>query len=173
MQSLGLHGIAGLVHHGSGPRGTQLLDPAFPHALARYARAVAQRYPHLDAYTPVNEPLTTARFSGLYGIWYPHHRSDASFLRALLNQVLATRLAMREIRQVNSAAQLVQTDDLGFTHATPPLRYQAEFEKARRWLAFDLLCGRVVPAHPLWAYLLRHGIGKAELNSLARWALSA
>lgn len=167
MQSLGLLCIAGLLHHGSGPRGTQLLDPAFPEALARYARAVAQRYPHLDAYTPINEPLTTARFSALYGIWYPHHRSDASFLRALLNQVLATRLAMREIRRVNPAAQLVQTDDLGITHATPPLRYQAEFENARRWLAFDLLCGRVVPAHPLWAYLLRHGIGEAELNSLA------
>ena len=26
------------------------------------------RYPWIDAYTPVNEPLTTARFSGLYGI---------------------------------------------------------------------------------------------------------
>ena len=95
LQALGLRCIAGLVHHGSGPRETQLLDPAFPDALARYARAVAQRYPHLDAYTPVNEPLTTARFSALYGLWYPHHRSGASFLRALLNQVLATRLAMR------------------------------------------------------------------------------
>ena len=98
MQALGLHCIAGLVHHGSGPRGTQLLDPAFPDALARHARAVAQRYPRLDAYTPINEPLTTARFSALYGLWYPNHRSDASFLRALLDQVLATRLAMREIR---------------------------------------------------------------------------
>ena len=28
--------------------------------------------PHITNYTPVNEPLTTARFSGLYGAWYPH-----------------------------------------------------------------------------------------------------
>ena len=166
MQALGMRCVAGLVHHGSGPPTTQLLDPAFPDALARYARAVAERYPHLDAYTPVNEPLTTARFSALYGLWYPHHRSDKSFVRALLNQVLATWLSMQEIRRVNPSARLVQTDDLGYAHSTPALRYQAEFENNRRWLAFDLLCGRVDRHHPLWAYLLEHGIGEAELWTL-------
>jgi dTDP-4-dehydrorhamnose reductase len=43
---------------------------------------VAARYPWLRDYTPVNEPLTTARFSGLYGVWYPHHRNTHSFVRA-------------------------------------------------------------------------------------------
>ena len=33
--------IAGLVHHGSGPRYTNLLDPPFPTQLAGFARAVA------------------------------------------------------------------------------------------------------------------------------------
>ncbi|MDP9044417.1 MAG: dTDP-4-dehydrorhamnose reductase, partial [Pseudomonadota bacterium] len=166
LRALGVDCIAGLVHHGSGPRGTQLLDPAFPQALAGYARAVAERYPHLSAYTPVNEPQTTARFSALYGIWYPHQRDDRAFLRALLHQVQATRLAMREIRAVNPAARLVQTDDLGHVDSTPTLRYQAEFENIRRWLGFDLLCGRVDRHHPLWAYLLRNGIAAGELRSL-------
>jgi hypothetical protein len=40
---------------------------------------------------PFNEPLTTARFSALYGLWYPHHRSDQSFIRAVLNQVWGGR----------------------------------------------------------------------------------
>jgi dTDP-4-dehydrorhamnose reductase len=156
--------VAGLLHHGSGPPATHLLDPDFPRRLADYAGAVARRYPDLNAYTPVNEPTTTARFSGLYGVWYPHRRDDASFVRALLNQLRATVLSMRAIRDVNPAAQLVQTDDLGFTHATPALQYQADFENERRWLGFDLLCGRVDPAHPLWSYLRRHGASERELN---------
>jgi dTDP-4-dehydrorhamnose reductase len=158
--------VAGLVHHGSGPRGTDLLDPDFAVRLARYAGEVARRFPQLDHYTPVNEPLTTARFSALYGLWYPHRRDDASFVRALLNQVHATVLSMQTIRAVNPAARLVQTDDLGFTCATPSLQYQADFDNHRRWLGFDLLCGRVDRQHPLWSYLRRHGAGQDELAAL-------
>ncbi len=54
---LGLKPIAGLVHHGSGPRYTSLLDPSFPEKLASYAGEVARRYPWITDYTPVNEPL--------------------------------------------------------------------------------------------------------------------
>lgn len=163
LRACGLECVVGLVHHGSGPPTTNLLASNFASEMSRYAGAVARRYPALSAYTPVNEPTTTARFSGLYGAWYPHRRDDASFVRALLNQQRATVLAMRAIREVNSTAQLVQTDDLGFTHATPPLQYQADFENRRRWLGFDLLCGRVDPAHPLWRYLRRHGATEKEL----------
>jgi dTDP-4-dehydrorhamnose reductase len=75
----GIIPIVGLVHHGSGPRHTSLLDPEFPPKLADFALAVAERYPWIESYTPINEPLTTARFSCLYGHWYPHARDDKSF----------------------------------------------------------------------------------------------
>ena len=133
------------MHHGSGPRYTDLLDPGFATGLADYAARVAERYPWADAWTPVNEPVTTARFCGLYGLWYPHLRSDRGFVRALLNQMRGVRLAMRAIRAVNPSARLVQTDDVGFVSSTRRLRYQADFENERRWLSFDLLFGRVVP----------------------------
>ena len=58
---------------------------------------------------PVNEPLTTARFSGLYGHWYPHGRDDITFVRTFLTQCRAVALSMQTIRRVNPAAQLVQT----------------------------------------------------------------
>jgi dTDP-4-dehydrorhamnose reductase len=109
MLALDIRPIVGLVHHGSGPRHTSLLDPAFADGLAEYARAVAQRYPWALDYTPVNEPLTTARFSGLYGHWYPHRCDSASFVRALLVQCRATVMAMRAIRTVTPGARLVQT----------------------------------------------------------------
>src|SRR5205085_1380981 len=142
LRELGVRPLVGLVHHGSGPRHTSLLDPAFPEKLAAYARRVAERYPWVEDWTPVNEPLTTARFSCLYGFWYPHRRDALSFARALLNQVRAVVLAMRAIREVVPGARLVQTDDLGKTHATPPLAYQAEHENGRRFATWDLLCGR-------------------------------
>ena len=155
--------IVGLVHHGSGPPHTSLVDPAFAEGLAAYAGAVAQRYPWITHYTPVNEPLTTARFSGLYGLWYPHGRSDDQFLRALLIQCKAIVLSMQAIRKVNPQAKLVQTDDLGKTYSTPEMRGVAEFYNERRWLAWDLLCGLVGPDYCLWRYLTSTGIAPADI----------
>ncbi len=164
LRDLGIRPIVGLVHHGSGPRHTSLVSPTFGPGLAEFAGAVAERYPWVEDYTPVNEPLTTARFSGLYGYWYPHSRDGWSWAKALLEQCRGVSLAMRAIRQVNPAARLVQTEDMGKTFATPLLSYQADFENERRWLSFDLLCGRVNPAHRMWGYLLYLGIGQGELE---------
>lgn len=167
LRELGIRPILGLVHHGSGPFHTDLTRRSFVTGLARYARAVAERYPWVTDYTPVNEPLTTARFSGLYGVWYPHGRDRATFSRALVRQCRAIAAAMRAIREVNPAARLVQTEDLGRTHSTPRLAYQARFENRRRWLTWDLLCGRVDRDHPLTDYLLS-GVSEAELLTLAQ-----
>ena len=164
LQRLGMTPIVGLVHHGSGPRYTNLLDPEFPEKLAKYAAAVARRYPWVTQYTPVNEPLTTARFSCLYGHWFPHKRSGLLFARAFLAQCRGIVLSMRAIRGVNPEAQLIQTEDLGKTFSTPTLAYQAEFENERRWLTFDVLCGRLVPHTPMWRYFRRLGIKWGELQ---------
>ena len=79
--------------------------------------------------------------------------TTATFARCLLTQCRAVVLAMRAVRAGQPGARLVQTEDLGQTHATPRLRYQADFENERRWLTWDLLCGRVDRRHPLWGYL--------------------
>ena len=164
LQRLGIAAIAGLVHHGSGPRHTSLLDPAFAEQLAVYAGAVAARYPWVSMWTPVNEPLTTARFAALYGVWYPHARDDASFVRALLNQCRGVVLAMLAIRRVNPDAKLVQTDDLGKSYGTREISALTDLYNERRWLAWDLLCGRVDHAHPLWIYLMETGIPEREFT---------
>lgn len=168
LRSAGVMPIAGLVHHGSGPRHTSLMDPAFPAKLAAYAGTLAARNPFVTDWTPVNEPLTTARFSGLYGVWYPHERSDSAFVRTLLHQVQAIVQAMAAIRRVIPHARLVQTEDLGFTTTpSPELAVQARFENLRRWLSFDLLTGRVTRAHPLWHWLRQRGASESELLGLA------
>lgn len=157
LRELGIRPIVGLIHHGSGPKSTSLLDPVFPEKLAAYARTVAERYPWVEHWTPVNEPLTTARFSCLYGHWYPHRRDDVAFSRALVIQCRAVMLAMRAIRDVIPDARLVQTEDLGKTHATPRLRTQAQYENERRWITFDLLTGRLTPDDLMWWWLVDCG----------------
>ncbi|WP_312485767.1 family 1 glycosylhydrolase [Massilia timonae] len=164
LRQLGVTPIVGLVHHGSGPRHTSLIDPAFPDLLAEYAGAVAARYPWVEYYTPVNEICTTARFSGLAGVWYPHGGDEATFIRALLVQCRATVLSMRAIRAVNPQAKLVQTDDLSKTYGTPEMEEITSFFNERRWLAWDLLCGMIDENHKLWSYLLDSGAGEEELR---------
>ena len=165
--------IAGLVHHGSGPIHATLMDSCFPGEIEKYARQVAERFPWLEYYTPINEPLTTARFCGLYGFWYPHHTNARSFADIFLNEMKAVVLSMKAIRKINPLAKLVQTEDLGKTYSTDLLRYQAEFENQRRWLTIDILCGFVRSGHPMWElfFMARHSA--ADAGILFRESLQA
>jgi dTDP-4-dehydrorhamnose reductase len=166
LRELGVRPIVGLVHHGSGPAHTSLVDPGFARGLAAYAGRVAERFPWVEEWTPVNEPLTTARFSTINGVWYPHLAHDpAAFARAVVTQCEAVRLAMRAVRRVNPAARLVQTEDLGRVWATAAVAREAELQNERRWLSFDLLCGRVDREHPFWPLLTGWGIGERELEA--------
>ncbi len=164
LRDLNITPIAGLVHHGSGPFITDLFQPGFPELLADYAYTIAQRYPWIEYYNPVNEPLTTARFSGLYGIWYPHHQSDESFSRIFLNEMKGIILSMKKIREINPNAKLIPTEDICKVHSTPALKKQADFENNRRWLTYDILTGKLKPNHPFWKYFIKHGITPKELE---------
>jgi len=121
----------------------------------------------------VNEPLTTARFSALYGHWYPHRRDDRLFVRALVNQLRGVVLAMRAVRSINVDARLVQTEDVGTSDGTAGLRPQVEHERERRWLTWDLLAGLVDARHPLYAFLRGFGVAEHELAFFTEQACPA
>ncbi|MCG6116109.1 MAG: family 1 glycosylhydrolase [Mesorhizobium sp.] len=167
LRQLGVKPIAGLLHHGSGPRWADITDHAFPTQFGHFAGRVAERYPWIDLYTPVNEPFTTARLSGLYGLWHPHGSDEATCFRLTVTQCLATIIAIQKIRRVNPNARLVQTEDFGRVFSTPPLAYQADHENERRWLSIDLLTGRVDRHHPLFQHLLDAGVPERSLALLA------
>lgn len=168
LQDLGIQPIVGLLHHGSGPFFTDLYDQNFPALLAEFAYTVAERYPWIEFYTPVNEPLTTARFSGLYGIWFPHKKDDYSFSRILLNEMKGIILSMKAVRSVNPDAKLIQTEDIAKIYSTPSLKYQADFENKRRWLTYDILCGMFNPKHSLWKNFIDSGIPVRDLDFFTR-----
>jgi len=164
LKELNVEPIAGLVHHGSGPKFVNFFDGSFEKGVADYARLVALKFPWLEYYTPVNEPLTTARFCGLYGHWYPHESNDYCFYRILLSECKATVMAMETIREINPDAKLIQTEDLGKVYSTPFLKYQADFENERRWLSYELITGTFTPEKPMWGFLTGLGIKEDELN---------
>ena len=124
LRELGVRPIVGLLHHGFGPSLDRRARAGVRRRTSRATRAmVAERYPWVDAYTPVNEPLTTARFSGLYGHWYPHARDDCD-LRARSSSRSSRRRAraMRAIRDGEPATRSsIQTEDLGKVASTPAL----------------------------------------------------
>jgi dTDP-4-dehydrorhamnose reductase len=160
--------IAGFLHHGSGPMYTSLVDPDFPVKLATYARLFARRYPWVNDYTPINEINTTARFSVLYGHWYPHLKCEISYLKSLLLQCKGTVMAMKEIRAINPCARLIQTDDLGKCQSTDEIKNQCEFENERRWLSWDLISGMVTKDHPLYLWFIKCQIHPKELEWFER-----
>ncbi|MEC5144158.1 family 1 glycosylhydrolase [Chitinophaga sp. 212800010-3] len=164
LRTLGIDPIVGFVHHGSGPRHTSLIDSDFPDKLATYAAAFAARYPWVKYYTPVNEPLTTARFSGLYGHWFPHGKNNRIFARALLVQCRAVVKSMKAIREYIPDAKLVQTEDICKIFSTPLLAYQAAYENERRWLSLDLLCGTIDETHKMWSILRSYAVSEEELR---------
>ena len=167
LERMGVRPIIGLIHHGSGPPQTDLLAGDFASGLAAHAKEAATRYPWVRDWTPVNEPLTTARFAALYGHWHPHARNERAFWLALLNQIDAIRWSMRAIRAVVPRARLIQTEDLGHSDATLERKAQAVFDNARRWASWDMLTGRFVPGHALWEHVTALGL-EDRLHAIAQ-----
>jgi dTDP-4-dehydrorhamnose reductase len=164
LQELGIEPIVGLVHHGGGPSYTNLLDPLFPLYVSTHAQEVAKRYPWIKKWTPINEPLTTARFSGLYATWYPHKSDDNSFLKILYHECKAVVYSMMRIKDFVPDAELVQTEDMGKTFATPEMQWLADHYNERRWLSFDLLTGKVTEDHPFFQAFIDAGIHHNNLE---------
>ena len=172
LSARGIDPIVTLLHHGSGPRYTDLLDPAFPALFADYAETVARALPAVRRWTPINEPLTTARFSTLYGVWYPNLRDDRAFGRALVHQTLAQQAAMARIRALRPDAEFVLTEDLQrFTAGDAATHAYVDFLRERMYLSIELVAGRVDGRHPLAAFLIeRCGVLRAELDAMREGA---
>jgi len=167
----GVEPIVTLLHHGSGPRYTDLVDPRFPALFAEYAAATVRRFPWVKRWTPINEPLTTARFSTLYATWYPNRFfDDEAFGRAIVNEALGIALACERIREVVPDATFLLTEDLqSFTAADEHVAAYVDHKRDRMYLSCELLQGRIVDGHPMERYLReRCGVPRADLEALAR-----
>lgn len=169
VRTKGLTVIADLVHYGA-PVWLEdaFADPGFPRAMADYAGAFAQRFaPLVHHYTPLNEPLITASFCGERGVWPPYLEGSAGWLRVIFGIVAGIQAAIPAIRAADPDAVIVHVEAAKLLWSTQPVAGDLlAIERARAFLATDLLFGRVDDRHPLTGWLREAGVTDEELRRL-------
>ncbi|MCU1421334.1 MAG: hypothetical protein JWN36_985 [Microbacteriaceae bacterium] len=166
---LGLTLILDLVHYGTPDWvAGSFTDPGYPAAVAAYAGAAAARYRgRIDHFTPLNEPLVTASFTGLRAIWPPYESGDAGWARVIVNLSAGIRESIRAIRAEQPDAVIVHVEA---THVwsteDPSLVARRDQLCLQNFLPTDLVLGRVGADHPLHDWLVGLGIPAAFLAGL-------
>ncbi len=169
VRELGLTVIADLVHYGTPPwLPASFADPGYPDAVAEFAGAFAARYRGLvDHVTPLNEPVTTASFCGLRGVWPPALTSWSGWTAVVLGIVEGMRRTIAAVRAANPDVVVVHVEASSIVEASgPDLEAHADLLRQVARLPTDLLLGLVAADHPMRAWLLEQG---ADADALARF----
>jgi beta-glucosidase len=166
MQTLGITPIVDLFHYGT-PAWVEggIMNPIFGEMQGWYAKAFAERYPHITYYTPTNEPYICATFGAEWAIWYPFLRGQRNAVRAIKNVTEGVCRAMTEVRKVRPDALMMIADTCEYYHSVDgAFQEEAAFRSERRFLVHDLYQGLVGRDHPMWNYLIENGIEDWELE---------
>lgn len=165
---LGLEAIVDLMHYGT-PLwlDNEFLNHSYTEAVAEYAGRVAERYRGtLNVFTPLNEPLLNVIYSGEFAYWPPYLRGDDGFVkvaRAIGQGIVRTQQAVREAS--GGTASFVHVEaSFRFTGDTDAFSDEVTHLGHRAFLMEDLVTGRVDAAHPLAAYLARHGFSDDDFT---------
>jgi beta-glucosidase len=172
----GLTPIVDLMHYGT-PLwlDNHFVNASYPRRVAEYAARFAERYAStVRFYTPINEPAVTANYCGRDGRWPPYLSGDDGYVKVLLSLAKGMNRTAEALRSARPDAILVHVEDVGLEQAgSAALVEKAAHAQGRRLLPLDLACGRVVPGHPHFEWLVEHGATEAELIELAvtspRW----
>jgi beta-glucosidase len=169
-EELGIKVILDLMHYGT-PLWLErsFVAPDYPRRVAAYAGAVAERYRGLiHSYTPLNEPLVNADYCGRRGVWPPYLRGDRGYLGVMINLARGMLATADALAAADPGAPLVHVEAAGLGRvAHEALRPIADEEQLRRFLALDLITGRVTADHGLFPWLLRNGVSVTDLRELA------
>ncbi|MFL5962421.1 MAG: family 1 glycosylhydrolase [Gaiellaceae bacterium] len=173
-EELGLDVILDLVHYGT-PEWLAggFADAAYPEAIAEYAEALATRYRGLvRSYTPLNEPLVTASFCGLRGVWPPYLTGDSGWATVIASVIEGVQQSTRAIRRVDPDAQIVHVEAIQlYATVDPSLEDEVEHWRRRSTLPTDLLLGRVKAGDEMASWLERHGVAAETLDRLSAGAI--
>lgn len=171
---LGLTPVVDLMHYGTPLwMERQFANPDFPSRFADFAAKVAQRYEGIGvtSYTPVNEPMIHALFSGEYAYWPPYLSGEQGLVTMIAQLGKGFVLAQRQVRDVLG-------DKAVFVHVDAGMRYTGELEAPEHadlisrlrhqvHVVEDLAVGRVDGEHPLFEFLCRNGLSDADFEFFA------
>jgi beta-glucosidase/6-phospho-beta-glucosidase/beta-galactosidase len=164
MRARGIVPILDLLHFGVPDWLGNFQNPDLPTHFAEYAEAVAQRYPWVKHWTPVNEIYVAARVSAKDGFWNEQLKSDRAFVTALKHLVAASLLAGRAILRHRPDALLIQSESAEYFHELRAIPSRANrIANAMRFVSLDLLYGNP-PDAEIYRYLLENGLTKGEFD---------
>lgn len=164
IQELELTPVLDLMHFGVPDWIGNYQNPELPVHFADYAAQVAERYPWVRFYTPVNEIYVTARISAKEGVWNEQLKSDRAFVTAIKHAVAASILATHEIAKRRNDCIIIQAESAEYLHeAHAVVSEETRLFNKRRLIALDLLY-----AHPpdadIYRYLLDNGLTREEYD---------
>lgn len=164
MKRLDIMPILDLLHFGLPTWLGDFQNPEFPIHFADYARAVAERYPWVRYYTPVNEIYVTARKSAKDGLWNEQLKSDRAFVTAMKHLVAASIIATHEIVRLRPDAIIVQSESAEYLHEARAEQSAAvKMENLQRLISLDLLYANPPDAN-VYIYLSDNGLTRAEYD---------
>ena len=164
LQELRITPIVDLCHFGVPDWIGDFQNRDWPVLFAEYAHAVAERYPWLRFFTPVNEIYIAATFSAEFGWWNERLRGDKHFVTALHNLCKANVLAMHAILDVNPKAIFIQSEASEFHHPSNPASAAAAYiRNQKRFLSLDLSYGNPV-TFEMYEYLMDNGMTRQEYH---------
>jgi beta-glucosidase/6-phospho-beta-glucosidase/beta-galactosidase len=170
MQELGNECILDLVHFGV----PDWVDGCFqnkqlPEILSQYAGHLAQRYPHIRYYTPINEKFVTAKFSALDGLWNEGMRDEKAFVRASSILARSEVLMCQEIDKVRELLGLtpaiyIVNESFERAIAMPDSGREQEAEDFNtfKFVSMDLAFGHYNERAKRW--LLTRGMDEKEYD---------
>ncbi len=168
----GIEPILDLFHFGLPDDILAVGDPRLPGRYEAYTAAVAERYPWVRYYTPVNEPFVTAWLSAKEGLWNERRHDDVAFVAALDNVVTCVILGMKRISERRPDAIFVQSDACDSYRALDPASVeQASFLTERSYVAYDLTYGRR-PSQIILHWLRANGMSNERLAWFAEQGTS-
>lgn len=166
----GMEIILDLVHYGT-PAWLEgsFADPGYPAAVVRYAGEVASRFRgQVRAYTPLNEPLVTASFCGMRGIWPSYLSGDRGWATVVTAVATGVQATVRAIRDADKDAEIVHVEAVqAYQTADASLIGELHQWERRCELPTQLILGQLSEDDPMWSWLERQGVSGKVLRRLA------
>lgn len=163
IRRLGITPILDLVHFGVPDWVGDFQNPELPVHVARHADAVAERYPWVRFWTPVNEIYVAAKFSAKEGHWNERLSTERGFVTALKHLAAAAIAGCAAVVRRRPDAVFVTAESAEHTHdlasAAPDPRLT--LENRLLFASLDLLYGHP-PDSEVLLYMMDNGLTREE-----------
>ena len=162
LKRLEIEPILDLMHFGVPDHWGNFQNPDLPVLFADYCDRVAERYPWVRCFTPVNEIYVTARNSAKDGLWNEELKGDRSFVTAIKHIAAASILGTQAIAARRPDCIIIQSESAECMHqAAPTQSAQVTLSNKLRFLSLDLLYANA-PDAEVMLYLLDNGMTREE-----------